>query len=748
MNLGLLNTAMLLGLISAGVPVLIHLLNRRRDTIIDWGAMQFLELGRKARHKIKLTELLLMLSRVTVLAAVAFALCRPYLGGGLGSLMPTAIAGPNPSARDVVVVIDNSASMGRRLERGDGETSPKAEAIAWAKGFNSRLESRDSLAIVVAGDRVRVLIEPSFDRAKVAEALDQLVKRPARGSSDIPAALGEAFRVLDKTKNPERDVIILSDNQRLPWRAGEPARWALIREFQKRASVAPRVWSLGFEPKPVSDSETVEANGAIGPLSLSLGLVTPATPLKVSAELTNLGPGPLSRPAELWVDGDLVPGSSQKGEPLPEGGKTTLSFKTTLNDPGSHVVSIKLGGVSDALPGDDESSSVVEVTDAFGVLLVEGEPGLEPLGSETDFLRAALAPSGDDTPQAKAKVIKPEELTSAALQGQSVLVLANLDRIGFDQGPAISRFLEAGGGVLVAPGDRVDLASYNTLGWLPAKLGERTGDFIAKKVVAHPNPSTFSGPVLAMFGPSQGSGVADDTPVLGRAGLFAYFRLEPTADGVVSARLDTGEPWAVERTVGKGRVLLLAGPLDAEGGTLPVNPDFVPLIHEWTFHLAGGSQSRAVKPGEPLVFNLKPDIPADISSLPILTPDGTEAKAPITRNAGVARARYEDTTETGVYRLRLPGTAKSYAYGIVNGESRESDLSPLDPAETEKLAEGWPMVFENDSAKLADRVFSGDGQPGSRNEIWRALILLAMAGLCVEIYLTRRLVRGQGLEVS
>ena len=149
-----------------------------------------------------------------------------------------------------------------------------------------------------------------------------------------------------------------------------------------------------------------------------------------------------------------------------------------------------------------------------------------------------------------------------------------------------------------------------------------------------------------------------------------------------------------------------------------------------------------------MVFNLKPDIPADISSLPILTPDGTEAKAPITRNAGVARARYEDTTETGVYRLRLPGTAKSYAYGIVNGESRESDLSPLDPAETEKLAEGWPMVFENDSAKLADRVFSGDGQPGSRNEIWRALILLAMAGLCVEIYLTRRLVRGQGLEVS
>ena len=748
MNLGVLNAAMLLGLLSAAVPVLIHFLNRRRDTVIDWGAMQFLELGRKARHKIQLTELLLMLARMAVLAFVAFALCRPYWGGSPVGFVSNAIAGSGRPARDVVVVIDNSASMGRRLERGEGETTPKAEAVAWAKRFSSRLEPADSFAVVVAGDRVRALVEPSFDRAKANDALDQLGGRPAKGSSDLPAALAEAFRILEKTKNPERDVILLSDNQRLPWRASETARWALIRDFQARASVPPRVWSLAFEPKAGSATDPAEANGEVGPVSLSLGLVTPGMPLKASAELTNLGPGALSRPAELWVDGLLVPGSSQKGEPLPEGGKTTLTFKTSLNDPGSHVVSIKFGGVSDAMPGDDERSAVVEVTDAFGVLLVEGEPGLEPLSSETDFLRAALAPSGDDTPQAKAKVIKPEELTSAALQGQSVLILANLDRIGFDQGPAIARFLDAGGGVMVAPGDRVDLASYNTLGWLPAKLGERTGDFIAKKVVAHPNPSSFSGPVLSMFGPSQASGTPEDTPALGRAALFGYFRLEPAAEAAVSGRLDTGEPWAVERSVGKGRVLLLAGPLDAEGGTLPVNPDFVPLIHEWTFHLAGGSQPQAVKPGEPLVFNLKPDLPADVATLPILTPDGVEAKAPVTRNAGVARARYEDTSETGLYRLTPPGPAKGYAYAIVQGESRESDLAPLEPAEAEKLAEGWPLVFEDDSKALAGRVLSGEGQQGGRQEIWRVLILLALAGLCVEIYLTRRLVRGQGLETA
>ena len=44
-----LNKAMLLGLLGVALPVLIHLLNRRRDPVIDWGAMQFLELGRLAR---------------------------------------------------------------------------------------------------------------------------------------------------------------------------------------------------------------------------------------------------------------------------------------------------------------------------------------------------------------------------------------------------------------------------------------------------------------------------------------------------------------------------------------------------------------------------------------------------------------------------------------------------------------------------------------------------------------------------
>ena len=80
MTWGLLNAAMLVGLFGAAVPVVIHLLNRRRDPVVDWGAMQFLELGRKARQKLRLTELLLMLARLALLVVVALARARPYRG--------------------------------------------------------------------------------------------------------------------------------------------------------------------------------------------------------------------------------------------------------------------------------------------------------------------------------------------------------------------------------------------------------------------------------------------------------------------------------------------------------------------------------------------------------------------------------------------------------------------------------------------------------------------------------------------
>ena len=122
MSLGFLQIAMLGGLAAMALPVLAHLISRRRFDIVQWGAMQFLQLGRKTRRRIRLEELLLMLLRMGILGAIAFAMARPWASGGaIGKLTGRV-------SRDVVLVIDGSYSMGWK---GPVET-PHAKAIQWA----------------------------------------------------------------------------------------------------------------------------------------------------------------------------------------------------------------------------------------------------------------------------------------------------------------------------------------------------------------------------------------------------------------------------------------------------------------------------------------------------------------------------------------------------------------------------------------------------------------------------------------
>jgi von Willebrand factor type A domain/Aerotolerance regulator N-terminal len=726
MSWGVLNAGVLVGLLGVALPLVIHLLNRRRGEVIDWGAMQFLEPGRRARRRIRLAEIVLMAARMALLGLVVLALARPFwarkASARAGGERGLSLEGP---PRDVVLILDVSESM----ERKKGDSSALERAARWAKTFAGCCRPGDSIAVLLAGDGVRRLIDPpTYDLAEVQTVIDGI--QTPRGASDLAAALAEAIRILERTENPGRDVIVLSDGQRFAWRPGETGRWDLLRELHKRMTVPPRIWSIGFEAESSSDGP----DASVGRLTVSRSLLLPGLPLDVTADVTNAGPGEFSGAAELLVDEQPSSSSPKLVGPIPAGGRVPLNFRTALSARGSHVVAVRLSG-GDALEVGDIRAVPVQVAAAIPVLLVNGEPGVEPFTGETDFLRAALAPSGDLTPQFRIEVVSTPELSARALEGMRALVLANVDRISPEQSAAIGDFIEAGAGVLVAPGDRTEASWWSSVDWMPARLGSARGNSSEAKVVAHPAPRTFSGPLMTALGRGE-------APALAEAGFFTFYRLEPATGSAVLARLDTGDPWIVERNAGRGRILMLATAIDAEAGTLPVNPDFVPLAHEWIFHLAGAGDPLLVRAGEPLIFPLDVAPDADVKSLPVETPSGRKAQAEVIPSRGLAQARFEDTVESGIYRLFLPGASPGgIMYGAVERDERESDRAPLAPAEAAKLAEGWPLAFVDDTESGDLGIFSAEA--GSRHELWRFMILAALAGLCLEIYLTRRLVRVQ-----
>ncbi len=74
---------------------------------------------------------------------------------------------------------------------------------------------------------------------------------------------------------------------------------------------------------------------------------------------------------------------------------------------------------------------------------------------------------------------------------------------------------------------------------------------------------------------------------LGEPRFLRYPRVDPAADATVLARFDDGMPALLERSVGAGRVVQLAMPLDARNGDFPLQPSFLPFLRRVVLHAIG-----------------------------------------------------------------------------------------------------------------------------------------------------------------
>src|SRR4029434_329015 len=75
----------LAGLALTGVPVILHLIIRRKRKLVRWGAMQFLP-GTPPRFRqrmLKLNELLVLLLRILAISALVLAFAQPLMQSGI-----------------------------------------------------------------------------------------------------------------------------------------------------------------------------------------------------------------------------------------------------------------------------------------------------------------------------------------------------------------------------------------------------------------------------------------------------------------------------------------------------------------------------------------------------------------------------------------------------------------------------------------------------------------------------------------
>src|SRR6185436_15799995 len=101
-----LNPIMLAGLAAVSVPILIHLLNRRRFQKVVWAAMRFLQNAvEQNQRRMRLEDMILLALRCLLVALLALALARPAILSKATDLF-------GQSKVTGVIILDNSYSMG------------------------------------------------------------------------------------------------------------------------------------------------------------------------------------------------------------------------------------------------------------------------------------------------------------------------------------------------------------------------------------------------------------------------------------------------------------------------------------------------------------------------------------------------------------------------------------------------------------------------------------------------------------
>ena len=714
-----LNGALIAGAAALAIPIIIHLFHKSRFKVVKWGAMHLLEMViRTNQRRVRMEQWILLAIRCALPVLLAFAMARPIWKGASRLL--------GDARTSTVVLIDNSYSMDASRAGATNFTLAKDNAQQLIAGMQSKSE----VHVILMGQGGRGLLDaPTYDLSRVTQVLGKTTA--GFGTARIPQALDFAAGTLDAMHEPVRQVIMMTDFQRVSFDPAEDKLIAAALDRMGKQALPPSVtfWDVG---------QDVKENIAIESLDFSRLMVGVGQQIQIRANLRNFGAanhGDLR--VTLKVDGKDKAASQVALGPQ---SKAQVLFTQSFESAGSHVVEISTE--PDALAADNSFLASIPVRDRIPVLLVDGAPGDTPsdIRSETGYLQIALSPfmagKVEQADLLQTHVVALEGLNAKVLAEAQVVVLANIKRLGDDQMKALEDYVKTGGGLLVFPGDKTDTAWWNGAfaKLAPLPLGAIAGDLKEGVAGMGITSQRFEDPALELFNDPRNGSMAE-------AAIKVWFRMRApektggATDPVVLARLDSGDPFLAEKAFGEGRVIACATAADADWSNLPARPFFLPLTQRLCVYLASNVYPpRNLDIGQQLLSFL----PADAAGKKALLtgPDGIPMEVPVVKKELRGVVEYGPVFSPGLYTLVPPaGQPIHYAF---NADRRESDLARLTEQEVAELAKshGVPVVHSLDEYRHLEH------QNRFGTELWKwflwALLAFTFLELVLQRWFTRR----------
>jgi hypothetical protein len=573
----------LLGCLAALIPLLVHLFDRRRPRPHPFPAIAFvLRSQKRTASRLKLKRLLLYALRTLILLAIPLALAKPSFEE---DRVAAAASARGPAA--TAVVVDASLSM---RWKGGGK-SLYEQARDEARDALRDLSPEEPATLLMCTADAKPPPGPSFERGRLRALVDD-AEEPGYGRADLNRCLELAARALEDSPLAAKRIVLVSDLAAHGFRLEVPA-----------PTVAD---GKGGRVKPEVVLRQVGAREALGNAALVDLQVEPATQMGPRAfqftftvrnfsdrELPDVG-------ASLVVGGRTL----AKGFLAVGAGGTAQKVLTHRFEAGGTVAG-EVVLAADALGEDDRRPFVLHVPEELKVLVVNGAPAAQRFRDEAFFLEPALTSPGSPV---SATVRDAEAGLREDFAAYDVLYLINVPAPEGEVVERLTRFVEAGGGLFLSMGDRVEVAPYNerfgrllpralrdvrTASERDAPDADAKAGRLSRVDVAHPLFSPFAG--------QAGEGLQS-------ARFFRYVLLEGNGTaaeggaargggggggaGQVLAAYQDGAPALAVAARGKGRVALFTSTVDRDWGDLAIRTSFLPLMQRTAAFLAGALEER------------------------------------------------------------------------------------------------------------------------------------------------------------
>jgi hypothetical protein len=551
--MGFVQASLLAALAAVILPILAHLIFRRRSRPVDLGTLRFLKIAvRRDTRRRWLKRWLLLALRVGCVVLLVLLFARPYraesLGGGDAGL--------------TVILIDRSASMDRKR---DGERLV-VHAIRELPSVVARVPARSRVEVAWFDTKVEPVKSSSDGRVSLG---DLEAPSSLTGGTDFAAALTWAAARCDAARGGgPLAVHVITDLQR--------TGFGSLEAFAFPKDVPVRVWDIG--PAAAGNIAVTE----VRPTSLMVPADHPTT---VQATVLNSRAEPLDqRPVRLRLANKgkvfTLPGVASAAP----GASTTVTFETPPLGPGLWQGTVSVDG-DDGLPIDDARHVAVYAAAKPRVLLLDGAARDVAALGEAYFLEAALrlAPPGETAPDGPFRVIVfpyGPDARLPDLREVDVLVAANVAGFAPADATRVRAFLDGGGSAVVFGGGNLGpgaAASYAAAG---LSVGEVAGTHAVRDVPFQIAEFASDHAILIPFAdPQHGN--------LHRLTFSGCTRITPAEGVQVLARFRDGTPILLERQAGASRVLWCAASVGREHGEWSRSRLFLPLVHQLVRGAAG-----------------------------------------------------------------------------------------------------------------------------------------------------------------